>query len=106
MEFKVTYADGTVADGISVIPSAIRAVESEYGKPINEVSQTGFSGWIDLVCWTYVRARLNEDRPLEEWLDSVDKIEIAQAAKPTPTSARKRSASSGQRSTKAKTSTD
>lgn len=107
MEFKVTYADGRV-DEVGVIPSARRAVEAEYDKPMTEIIKSGKSDWCDLLVWTVLKIRHSEARTLDDWLATVDRLEFAVTAEPSPTSARtrKRSASSGPRSTKAKTSTD
>lgn len=108
MEFKVTYADGTVAEGVKLIPSAARAIEAEFGQPFREALESGMEGPYHLAVWTFLRVRCGETRTLEEWLDDVDalEVEVPDGKRPTSGQSRKRSASSGRRSTKAKTSTD
>lgn len=107
MEFRVTYADGSTADGIALIPSARRAIEAEYGKPFIEVVQSGFSDWTDLAVHTFLRIRCGEERPLDEWLATVDRLEVElEAPKESPSGKDPTTSGSSKRqSTQAKTST-
>lgn len=77
MEFKVTYADGSKAEGITLIPSARRAIEAKYGKPFIDVVVGAMSDWSDEAVHTFLTLRRGESRTLDEWLATVDKIEAS-----------------------------
>lgn len=93
MKFRVTYADGSQVEGIPVIPSARRAVEAEYGKQLVEVMGSGFSDWTDLVVWTFLKIRCGEVRSLDDWLATVDRLEVEMEAPKASTSAKDQSTS-------------
>ena len=107
IQFAVDYEDGERAEGIRVIPSAVRALEAEHGCRFGELAKFDREDWMWTAVHIFLTLRRGEDRDFDEWLDAVDKIQMAVIDDPTPTSgrSRKQSGSSGRRSTKAKTST-
>ncbi len=108
LRLAVEYADGTRVEGIRVIPSATRAIEAEFNEQFSKVATFDREDWMHTAAWTFLKLREGEDRPFDEWLATVDRLQIGVADDDRPTSGptRKSSGSSGRRSTKAKTSTD
>ena len=106
IQFAVDYEDGERAEGIRVIPSAVRALEAEHGCRFGELAKFDREDWMWTAVHIFLTLRRGEERDFDEWLDAVDKIQMAVIdATPTSGLSRKRSGSSGRRSTKAKTST-
>ena len=106
IEFAVVYEDGTRAEGIRVIPSAVRALETEHGCRFGELARFDREDWMWSAVHIFLTLRRGEERDFDEWRDSVDQIQMAVIdATPPSGLSRKRSGSSGRRSTKAKTST-
>lgn len=102
---RVTYEDGESTE-ITVIPSARRAYEAEHGESIAAAMGSGFSGWADFLAWKTLQVRHGETRDLDEWLATVDRLEVAfEPVDPPSGTGRTPSGSSKQRSKKAKTST-
>jgi len=107
VQFALDFADGSRVEGIRVIPSAVRAIEAEHGQPFSEVATFNREDWMLLAAWTFLRVRRGEVRPFDEWLDTVDEIQIAtvdDTDRPTSGLTPALSGSSKQRSKKAKTS--
>jgi len=106
IQFAVDYEDGERAEGIRVIPSAVRALEAEHGCRFGELAKFDREDWMWTAVHIFLTLRRGEERDFDEWLDSVDQIQMAVIdATPTSGPSRKQSGSSGRRSTKAKTST-
>lgn len=127
MRFRVTYLNGTQTEVVSTA-SALRAFESQHGESLLAAMGTYKSYWGDFLAHHSLCQTTDEDRPLDEWLDSVESItyamdgskliQLAQvlgihidepvgdAATPTGSAAKapSRAASSKPRSTRAKTS--
>lgn len=126
MRFRVKYLDGTEVDVVSTA-SALRAFEREHDESLVVAMGSFRSYWGDFLAHYSLRQTTDEDRPLEEWLDTVEWIryeasrdqlqdlaerlgihlaEGGDAASPTGRAAKGRSpaGSSKPRSTRAKTS--
>jgi hypothetical protein len=84
MRFRVTYADGRTEE-VEAIPSARRALEASTGKTLVDNISSGFSDWADLLVHETLRIRHGETRPLEQWLETVDRLELQREEPVDPT---------------------
>ncbi len=76
LRLAVEYADGTRVEGIRVIPSATRAIEAEFNEQFSKVATFDREDWMHTAAWTFLKLREGEDRPFDEWLATVDRLQI------------------------------
>lgn len=81
-QFRITYADGRV-DEVHVIPSARRAYEQEHNESILHAMESLRSDWADEIVWHTLRLRHGLTEGLDEWLLTVDRLELLRPVDPT-----------------------
>lgn len=77
IRLRITPAEGDPEE-IPLLPTVIRELEQQHGKPWHEIVQLN-SEWAFYAAHRYLQIRRNESRPLEEWLKTLDDLQVAKA---------------------------
>lgn len=80
MKFKITYENEAEPVEVLAIPLARRQLEEEHKRPLLELMGEGFGAWAEELVHRTLVIRAGESRSLEEWLRTVDAIELQVAA--------------------------
>lgn len=82
---RITPAEGEPEE-VPLLPAVIRELEQKHGKPWAEVVTLN-SEWAFYAAWRHMQLRRGESRSLDEWLVTLDDLQVGRSDEPDPSPA-------------------
>lgn len=83
LTFAVTYADGSTAEAIASVADQV-AFEREFSKSLVELASAPRVSDMCWLAWHGLRRANGSTPQFDEWLLTVDNVEMADASDPVP----------------------
>lgn len=83
LKFKITYADGSVAETIASAADQV-AFEREHDKSITQLAAAPRLSDMCWLAWHPLRRSNGSTPDFDAWIDTVDSVEMVDASDPVP----------------------